>query len=426
MKLSTSLRAGSVRWAAPGVILLTLFYYVSNGSTPPPESSGYAPALIASPLMSLYPLAYAVPAALATWESGRLKTTGVWALAPARSRYRVAANALLPVCLLAWTVVILPSVITLVQHTTLPTPSSLLLPAMAMFLCTAHAVIGFSVGLRTPHIITAPVMAVGVWVMVAFSQATEPLWVSNIFGQYTDLMFGEIPKLISLVPHLLFGGSIAAGIALMWLPVRRRAIRTSLACLVAVAGTYTACDMARPWGPNPPLLGGQAPVSCQGHAPQVCMPRATSADELASVRQDVVSALAKLRAVGVTDPPDRITDRLGDGRYSQPSTEKHWRLSLTSASGNRTVAYAVAVGAIRFPCAQVDQITGRAVLLWASTIVGAEKTYDRITASRSDPTDPTDREAKVRSIVREVRSEPTAQQTAWFRQNRTAACPQAR
>lgn len=81
MKFSTSLRSGSVRWAAPVILLLTFLYYVVGETAPLSSYYHYAPSLVAEPLQTLYALAYAAAAGLACWESGRLRSARIWALA---------------------------------------------------------------------------------------------------------------------------------------------------------------------------------------------------------------------------------------------------------------------------------------------------------------------------------------------------------
>ncbi|MGP4001165.1 DUF7224 domain-containing protein [Streptomyces sp. 8N706] len=403
------------------MLLLTLFYYFAGESAPLAVFHGYAPALVAAPLMTLYALAYAVAAALASWESGRLTSSGVWALAPARSRFRVAANVLLPVILLSWLVLLLPPSLSLVRTGTLPTAGSLRLPVMALVLCVAHAVIGFGIGIRAPRMITAPLMAITVWVLVAFSRATQPYWLRHVSGQYADLDFGEVPAVASLVAPLLFGGGIAIGVALLWLPLRGLAARAVLACAVSGICTVSAYNVAHEWDHNPPLATGQAPMECQGNAPKVCMPKATSSN-LAAVRKEVVSVLDALRSSGVKETPSVITDRLADGRFARPSTKDTWRIGLTSAAQRDDVRFQVVTAAVRFPCKRADAVTGHAALLWAATVTDQVKPYNERMAQEMQTPETARAEKQVRDIVQGVLELPVKKQGVWFRQSLSSAC----
>ncbi|MFG1811197.1 hypothetical protein [Streptomyces sp. NPDC049040] len=420
MKLTTSLRSGSFFWAAPFVVLLTLVYYVAGESGPLSAYHGFAPALVAAPLMTLYSLAYATAAGLAAWESGRLVSGGIWALAPARSRFRVAANALLPVVLLAWLVVVLPAALSLGRTGTLPTMDSLRLPAMAFVLCLAHAVIGFSVGLRVHRVIAAPVVAVGIWVLVSFSRAVQPYWLRHVSGQFMDLSFGEVPAASSLIAPLLFGCGVAAGIAVLWLPIRIRALRAATALAVAAACTYGGFHIARNWDHDPPLLTGRAPMTCQGTAPEVCMPRGVA--DVGEVRQDAVSVVDSLHGKGAIGIPALITDRLSDGRFPRPSTASTMRADLTTATEHGDVRYAVLTAAVHFPCAEVDLVNGHAALLWGATVTGQVTAYERRIGQEQQTPQMKEAETQVRKIVATVLARPDQEQGAWFRQTLRSAC----
>lgn len=421
MNLRTSLRASSVKWAAPFALGLSLFYYFANGSAPS-NALSYAPTLTSSAMSTIYGVTYAIAAGLAAWESGRLRLCGVWDLAPARSRYRIAANALAPVLGLVLLIPALPVALALGSAGVLPTPGSLRLLAMTWLLCVCHAVLGFAVGLRMPRVFAAPVVTVVVWVLVSFSWSTDPFWIRHVSGQYpTYLMFGELAGLDSLVPHILFTGGIAAGVLLLWLPLRPVVLRAALACAVAVAGPSLAHRITQDWGASPPLLTGQAPMVCSGSDPKVCMPEA-AAGSLPDVRGDALSVLDDLRSAGVALSPAVITDRLSDGRFGKPTTEKTWRIGLTNAARNGSVRYQVLQAAVRFPCERVDARTGDAVLWWAATVTGEEKAYrERMNRDRA----PSAAEDDTRDTVREVRTRSAAEQGRWFRDSLTDACRRA-
>jgi hypothetical protein len=424
MKFATSLRSGSFLWAAPFVLLLTLVYYVVGETSPLSTYYGFAPALIAAPLMTLYALAYATAAGLAVWESSRLVSGGVWTLVPARSRFRVAANAVLPAVLLAWLVVALPAALSLGRTSTLPTADSLRLPAMACVLCCAHAVIGFSIGLRIHRIVAAPVVAVGTWVLVAFSRAEQPYWLRHISGQYGILNFGEVPAAASLAAPLLFGCGIAAGFAVLWLPIRIRTMKATIAVVVAAACTFGAYDIARDWDHDPPLLSGRAPMACQGTAPEVCIPRGVGAD-LGTVRQEAVSVVNTLHSKGAIQMPALITDRLSDGRSGRPSTASTLRPDLTFAAESGSVRFSVLTAAIRFPCAEVDLVYGHAALLWGATVTGQVSAYERRVHQEMQTSQTRAAETKVHSIVASVLARTDQEQGTWFRQTRDIACGKA-
>lgn len=292
---------------------------------------------------------------------------------------------------------------------------------MAMFLAVAHAVIGFAVGLRVPRLFAAPIIAVVTFVLVAFTRAIHPYWIRHVSGQYTDLSFGEVPGLSSLVAPMLFGGGIAAGIVILWAPLRYRWARSLMGCLVAVGCITGAYSMTNDWGHDPPLIAGRAPVSCSGQAPRVCMPEVTSS-ALTEVRAESVSALTALQAKGLEVSPTLITDRLSDGRGYHGSTTDTWRLPLTAAAEKGTIRYQIAMAAVRFPCARVNTAPAQAAQLWAASIVGAGKTYVQRMAGELPPPDAATANMQVQRAVKQILTKPAAEQRSWFGKAVTAAC----
>ncbi|MFE0672538.1 hypothetical protein [Streptomyces sp. NPDC058867] len=317
----------------------------------------------------------------------------------------------------AWILLLLPVVLALGSAAALPTPASLGPLVMAMLLCLAHAVIGFGVGLVAPPVVAAPLMAVLVWVLVAFSWSADAFWIRHVSGQYpTTLMFGESATYGSLLPHLLFTGGLAVGAALLWLPMRSRWIRGGLAAVVAFSCPVVAVRAVQGWEANPPLLAGQAPMDCVGTAPKVCVPQAASV-RASAVRKDAVSVLADLHSAGFTKTPDVIVDRLGEGRYALPSTATIWRVGLTSGAQRDELRYQIARAAVQFPCLSVDPTYGNAVMLWAATVTGEADTYNDHMKGRKFV-----EEDEVRRTVDRVLTTDPREQGKWYRQSLIAGC----
>ncbi|MFJ4922267.1 hypothetical protein [Streptomyces sp. NPDC088725] len=420
MRVRTGLRVSSAKWAAPVAVALSLLYYYGSGVGS--QSFGYSPSIVSSALGTLYAAAYALTAALAVWESGRLKAAGVWAMAPVRSRYRVAWNGVAPVVFCGWILLLLPVAIALGSARAVPTPASTAPLAMAMILCVAHAVVGFAVGLLVPRTVAAPVVAAVIWVLVAFSWSTDAFWVRHVSGQYpTSLMFGELATYGSFVPHLLFAGGIAAGIALLWVPLRPKVVRAALALAVMVGCPALAYQEVKSWGPNPPVLLGQAPMNCAGESPKVCLPQASPARATA-VRKEAASVLDDLRSAGFPGSPRVIIDRLGDGRYPPPSSQDTWRVGLTDAVRRGDLRYELTRASVQFPCLRVDPFRGNSVMLWAATVTGEEATYNAHMKMRDEPFR---REAEVRGAVRRILAAGPAEQGDWYRRNIAAGCRQS-
>ncbi|CAL9561933.1 hypothetical protein SUDANB126_04656 [Streptomyces sp. enrichment culture] len=415
MKFTTSLRSGSVRWAAPVVLLLTLFYYMAGETAPLSSYYHYAPTIVAEPLTSLYALAYAVAAALACWESGRLRSARIWSLAPARSRYLIAANVLAPVILLSWLVLLAPPAISLVRSATMPSLDSLRLPLAAMVLCVAHAVLGFAVGCRVPRVIATPIVAVVDWVAVAFTSAVLPYWPRHVSGQFGSIGFGEVPSLVAAGVPVLLAGGVAAGLMILWLPYGWRALRVAVAAAVAVGGVFGAYRTAADWPATPPLTAGNVAMKCAGSAPRMCVPE-FNARHLPQVQRDTAKALRVLRDAGATSAQPRlITDGYVDGRLQKPSTDTVWRMMLTRQVPRGDAVYQVVVQSLHFRCKQVDVRTAHSAWLWAAMRTGQEKAYQM--RREQEGLDPTalQVEKQVRADVTRVLAQPQAEQTEWIR-----------
>ncbi|MDT0306064.1 hypothetical protein RM780_03685 [Streptomyces sp. DSM 44917] len=422
MRTRTLLRSSSALWAFPFTVGLTLFYYVNVTSDAAlRQDLGYAPTLVSAALQTSYALAYGVAAALGAWEGGRLARGAVWELAPARSRYAVAAQALAPVVALAWLMLLLPVSLALIQGKALPAPSALGPLLLGLLLSAAHAVVGFAAARHLPRVIVAPVMAVAVWLVVATSRATSVPWRRHTLGQYpTRLVFGETATWTSLAAQALPTLGVALAVALLWVPGLRLLPRLALGAALLAACVSVAYSVTRDWGTHPPLATGQVAMRCAGEAPRVCMPQATARD-VHAVREEVASALTDLVDLGIVPrAPDTVTDSLADGRYARPSTPETWRLGLTTGERQGTVRYRVVDEALHFPCSRPEPRTGRLVMLWAAERTGVAGVLEEFL--RGDPYYDRARGEALRAEVAEVLETSPAEQVRWYRRSLAAAC----
>ncbi|MER5714720.1 hypothetical protein [Streptomyces sp. NPDC002132] len=365
--------------------------------------------------MTLYALAYATAAGLSCWESGRLNSARIWALAPARSRYRIAANVLAPVIALSWLVLLLPAAVSLARSATLPSLDSLRLPLAAMVICVAHAVLGFAVGFRVPRVIATPILAVGDWLLVAFTRAMLPYWPRHVSGQFGSVGFGEVPQFVTAAVPLMLAGGVAVGLMILWLPFGWRAVRIALAAVVAVAGVLGAQRTAANWSATPPITTGNVAMTCTGSAPRMCVPE-FNARYLPQVQRDTAEALNVLRKAGATSAQPRlITDGYVDGRRQKTSTDTEWHILLTDQVPRGDAVYQIVVRALKFRCEEVDVRTAHSAWLWGAMKTGQEKAYRM--RREQEGLDPTARELErqVTADVARVLKESPAEQTAWIR-----------
>ncbi|WP_320776465.1 hypothetical protein [Streptomyces sp. CRN 30] len=425
MRLLTVLRTSSAMWAAPVALMLPVFYFiVGHGDLE--AYHGYAPSVVSHTLLPDYSFAYAVVSGLSAWESGRLVLARVWESAAARSRYRIALDVLAPVVVLGWLMLLLPVAMALIVAHSAPTPAALRPLALALLMCVAHAVIGFGIGLRVARFVAVPLLLVIVWVLTAFSVTYDEMWPRHLSGRYPmGLEFGEVTSMISLVPHILLTGGLALGVALLWSRRATAVLRSTLAAVIAVGGIWGAYAMVHDWGHNAPVLTRQAPMTCVGTAPRLCMPSAT-AQNIMETREQAASVLERLRGAGVEPIPTLVTDTLQDGGTTGALTSTTLRIPLTEAVETGTVRSRVLNGTVRFSCARPDASDAYAVYMWASEVTGQGDIYrSRLTSAATSDAKAEAAVDLAAGTVSDIRKKSTADQSRWYARTLAHACEQS-
>ncbi|MFF8530766.1 hypothetical protein ACN6K9_006106 [Streptomyces sp. SAS_267] len=450
MNLRARLRTTSAVWTAPiwvGIVVFYFFYALHFEDSYEEVITGplWAPQQVVRSLFYFYAFAYAITCGLAVWEGGRLKRDGVWNLAPARTRYRVAAHTLAPVIAAGWLILGLPVVMRLIETRLLPTPQALAPLLLGMGLVVAWAVIGCTLGHISPRLISAPLSAVVAYYLITETGQVEPVWLRHVSGAPdTSLDFGEQYEALTLLVPFLFTASVAAALAVWWLPavraVRRGArVATGIAALVVMA---VCAHTASGWGyGNGPISAGHASARCAGVAPRVCIAETGGAvDRLGQVRSEIVRSLTKLREAGVSATvPQTVSDSLLTGRTRKHSTRTVWWLPLSQQSGRSSpgpivVRYDVLLTAVEFPCAfpaslepgkHADWVVNHdAAMLWAAGVIDADKPYLawRRGEYASIAQNPRQVLTQVERRVSEARKLSPHKQTAWFHKEQTKAC----
>jgi hypothetical protein len=406
------------------VVVLSVIYFRALSGKNVHDMHGYAPAAVSVGLESQYALVYAVAAGLAAWESGRLKADGVWRLAPARSRLRIAAGALVPVWVLAWLTLLWPVVAWLVRVGSAPTAGCLPLLAMPLVVTVAYSVIGFTVGAVVNRYLAAPILIGVVWYAVAASWSfSTHMWTRDVLGQYpSELAYGELPEPVSLLTHVLFVGGLGAGVLvwavarLPWLP------RAALGVAVVLAGTLPARALADGWGADTPLSEGNVTVRCTGAAPSVCLP-AISADRAPEVRREYAEVVADFRQTGVTvRAPRTITDSILSGSSGTPSSATVWRLPVTGTADGTRLRFSLARLAVMPRCAAPRMTQTQRIALWIGEVTG---TQGLARAREREEAFTPAQQASLRtssSRVTAVRKLSAHRQSRWYTDTLRAAC----
>ncbi|MER5771140.1 hypothetical protein [Streptomyces sp. NPDC001985] len=439
MKPLTRLRSSAAVWIAPVCLGIVIFYFFSAVRADAAYADmvagpKWAPTVVEESISYFYMFAYPVAAGLGAWEAGRLKRDGVWALAPARSRHVIAVHTLLPGVITGWLMLLLPTLLGLVDIGVVPSLAALNPLLMAMALVVAHTVIGFAAGSWVNRVISAPALTLGLFYLVGWSATNEPAWQRHLSGKVAGgVMAGESLPWSTLAPPVLFAGSVAAALALAWIPVRvpwRRAVLWTTAALGAVAVMAGSLSTVRGWNPYfAPRAAGQVPVSCAGEAPRVCIPTGTGTDP-AEVRKEIRDAFRRLERAGVeTRMPHTIHDASGGGRVKRETTRLTWRMAVVEQwrrGGGPLLRMSVALQEVRFPCRSTDQVNSRSARLWATTVAGAGEPYldwQRQELRQFENPDEIMRVMKGR--VEEARKLPADRQAAWYERELARACTNA-
>jgi hypothetical protein len=419
VKLTTLFRSSPALWAAPVAIALPLLYYIGGPGHPPSDAYGFAPEITSYPLHFAYSFAYAVTSALAAWVSGSLRQAGIWQMNHARSRYRIAAQALLPVVMLAWLMLILPPMVALAVEGVWPTWDSISALVVGMIVCVWHAVIGFTVGRWVPKVIAAPVLAVVTWVAVAFTVTVDSPWVRHVSGAFPEqLMFGEAPAWGALWPHVAFTGSVALGLILGWMPVQHRALAVVAALAVSAAGVTGTYEAVKDYSYNPPLKTYAVTMECgRTGRTKVCMPQqtATALPQAVNATRKVLAAFGE---AGVPTSPRAVIDSLPEGRFFTPPTASIWRVPLTMATERHDAVFAVTIVATGMNCSRPDPLLRRVVIAWAAHVTGTTQSWERLRKSIDRQGSPGDVDGMLRSVL----SRPAKEQAAWFHSASRKAC----
>lgn len=311
----SSLRRVPALWTAPLWVGLTVTYCLAYNTGPLPSWYRWAPAVVASATFWPCALSYAAAFGLAIWAGGQVRRDCVWALAPTRSRLRIAAGALAVPIAVAWATLLAPVAIRLLSLRLAPTPVMAVAEPVVMMLGigACWAISGFVIGQVAPRLVSAPIGVVATWYAVATSGSYEhPMWPRHMLGEIdAGLGFGERYRLVTVAVPLAFAAVIAAALTAVWLS-SRIALRVGV-IVVALVALVGCVHVAAPWPiASAPTTSASPPRRCHQGNPEVCIAAtAGQVDNLAAIAHAVDGTLDTLRRAGVHTPtPSRIVDNL--------------------------------------------------------------------------------------------------------------------
>ncbi|MFG2490481.1 hypothetical protein ACGFSD_05340 [Streptomyces caniferus] len=411
MNVKALLRTSSATFLAAPVLVFTFFVAYSSGNLAQYDNR-HPPTVSAAAFQALI-FAAATVAGCGAWEAGRLRQSGIWDLAPWRSKYRIAAQRLsLPVAL-GVAVMMVMTVMRFVQASVFPDAASLPAVVIGLLLPIPYAVIGFAIGnvSRSP-VICAPLVMAGTWFFIGYAgnNSTDipgTLWLRHATA-YT-MSSPEIDQVISpvalLVP-VVFTCAVAGAATLLWGPWRS-ATRIALAGLLAVSGLATSCAVASSWGYRTPMTTSALAEKCSNLAGvNVCVPELYQ-DMLPRVQTTASSIVERLHRAGVP-APKKVTHT----RLDASAGLEVWHIWFLPRTSTGELAESLAHAPLNdaeWSClGRKDFKRADALELWLRSAAGLDSgdaASDRGTVT----------------AVEKVKTLPVGEQAAWFAQAQAQA-----
>lgn len=402
MRLTTMLRASSVKWPAAPLLIMVwwLSADISRGTIP-----AYWPDGTSVTAYCLFVIA-PVCAACAAWEAGRLRKGRIATLAPVRNRYLIYAQALVPVAALGLAAVVVSlTAVRLTMGSALgwPTPSVL---GMIAVLVAAHIVIGFAAGNTLPRLLAPAIVLVADYLWIALPPTFNAMWVRHLTGHLeTGISVAEDINPTSLLAPVVLAGGLAAGIVLASAVGRRRLLGALLGTACAASACVLAYSLVSDWGPSAPITTRAGAMECEGSTPQVCVPREL-APNIPTLQRAAADVLPKLQAAGIEEP-----QKLSYVSRATKTDERTWPLYVSPFMTDDDARASIAEAALPpLPdcLANTDAYVGepRSLHIWLALAAGVGPE----TVTNAYGPDALDQIASVRKLA-------PSDQAAWFHRN---------
>ncbi|WP_329231612.1 magnesium transporter [Streptomyces sp. NBC_01460] len=423
MRFFTALRTNAAVLALPvtGLFFAYVFFATKGrmshfASLPwPAEAAAFA---IHAPV----PLAAAAAAGLAAVEATRLRALGVWETGPARSAVRIAVQ---PVFFVVLTMATLMACVTagaLSIAGAAPDIYVLQLFGMVVVLLTAHAVIGFLLGQRFHALYSAPLVSIAVFVGISFPLGTSNWWAHHVTGAIGRISFGEAYSLPMTIAAVVPTVCLALALVVAIGPRRIRVGAVVLSLAIAASGLLGAYAITREWSSFAPVAEGLAPVTCEGGAPEVCMPAAGSED-LGEVQTELAGMTTRLRARGIiSEIPTRVTDITVSRTRQSDTAGKEWTLDLAAGSPGGVPWDGVAIGVVGMPCRTPDWNTLHYSTLWTARTMGVADDYLAWLSRESRSFRTGDGKEQLLAEMDRVNALPPDEQKTWYVEQLRLSC----
>ncbi len=423
MRFSSAFRTHSAVLAFPVVGLFFAYVFLTSTrhidrliAVPwPAQAASYA---VHAPI----PMAAAAVAGLAAVEATRLRALGTWELGAARSTWRIAAQ---PILIAVLSLSVLTAGVTaggLWVVGVLPDLYVLHLMGIVVVLLTAHAVIGFVIGRRFHALYAAPLVAVMVFVGVAFPLGTESYWAHHVTGAITLLGFGEVYSPAMTAAALLPTVCLAVACVVLAASRRIRVASVAVSLVIAVGGLVAAYGITKDWRSIAPAAKGLAPVTCEGDMPEVCLPSAGS-EHISEIQAELAEMTGKLQAKGIiTERPTRITDLTVAEVQQRDTRGEHWALDLVPGDAKQALQENIALSVVGMPCAKPDWDALHYNTLWVARTTGVESEYLAWLSRETRQFSQGQSRGQLLAEMARVNKLPVQEQKAWYAEQLRHAC----
>lgn len=367
MRLGTVLRVQPAAWLALPLMLLSAMYAASYQ---PATDDQYNVALAAAGTVTLGFVA-PICAAMAAWEGGRLRRAEWWDLPSVRPVVAVTTWSLLPVALVGLIAVLIGVLVEFARVGLLAIPD-LRLVGLSLLVVSAHAVVGFAVGLRVPVVVAAPGVLIASYLWMAFPRALEPLWLRHLNGSLSSccMLPDELaPRAVAGAAIVAFGMVIGGG-SLIAQPWRWRNLALALGSLLIAFGV--AVPLVAGLGPDPAVARSTDQLVCREDSSVTVCVWPEHARRLDEVFEVATLAVDHWKGIGLVST-----------HFSEARADLHevgWSsFGFSSQSDRADILHSLAYGLLPPwpPCAEVGGYPGfdaRApVHAWYDAIAGMSK-----------------------------------------------------
>ncbi|QXJ24536.1 hypothetical protein AGRA3207_005876 [Actinomadura graeca] len=291
-------------------------------------------------------LAFSPPlAAIAAWESWRLRRAGVHPGVGVRGPARIMMWSLLPMlgCAAVGMLAAFGALFTKLGD--VPGTPDVLVIGTATLVLSSWAVVGFAAGRWSHPAIGVPVLLVAAWFWLAYPVALDPLWLRHLTGYNdgaccrTDAVFdGRV-----LAAQAVLAGSLLVAAFLVWSSSRRPVLLRASAVLLPLTATVIAIGLVKGLGPyaERPRSSG---LVCRTYSRlQVCVWNERRKDLDRDARL-IYPAVTRISAAGLPRP-ERVTEGPADQKTS-------WSFVAAPDSSEADLVVALAGGFL--PSAELD------------------------------------------------------------------------